>query len=237
MKTIGLIGGMSWESSAHYYRIINQSVRVRLGGVSSARLLLLSVDFGAVEPLQRAGDKAALARLMVEAAASLERGGADLLLICTNTMHEVAEAVVAAASVPLLHIVDPTARAIRAAGLRTIGLLGTAYTMEQAFYRDRLTRHGLDVIVPEPVDRGTVHRIIYDELVTGQVLSPSREACRAIIARLAARGAQAIVLGCTELMLLIRTEDAAVPLFDTTELHALAAVDEALGAEPSRATP
>lgn len=229
MKTIGLIGGMSWKSSAQYYRIINQAVRARLGGVHSARILMLSVDFGAIERLQRAGDWAALADEMIDAARRLERGGADMLLICTNTMHLLADQVAAAVPLPLLHIVDPTAHAILAAGHRRIGLLGTAFTMEQAFYRDRLESRGLEVIVPDAADRAAVHRIIYAELVAGQLLSASRDTYRAVIARLVDRGAEAIVLGCTEIMLLVGTADSPVPLFDTTELHALAAVDAALG--------
>ena len=230
MKTIGLIGGMSWESSAHYYRIVNQAARDRLGGVHSARSLMLSVDFGEVERLQRSGDWVALTSMMVDAARRLERGGADLLLICTNTMHLVADEVAASVTIPLLHIVDPTAAAIRSAGHRRVGLLGTAFTMERGFYKDRLRdRFGLDVIVPGNADRAVVHRIIYEELVAGRVLDESRAAYREVIARLVARGADAVILGCTEIMLLVRGEDSAVPLFDTTQLHALAAVDLALG--------
>ena len=229
MKTIGLIGGMSWESSAHYYRIINQAVRARLGGAHSARSLMVSVDFGEIERLQHVGDWTALAVAMVEAARQLERGGADFMLICTNTMHLVADEVTASVGIPLLHIVDPTAEAVRAAGHRRVGLLGTAFTMEQAFYRERLAdEFGLDVIVPDDADRAQVHRIIYGELVAGQVLDGSRSLYRDIIARLVARGAEAIILGCTEIMLLVGPEDSAVPLFDTTELHALTAVDRAL---------
>ena len=229
MKTIGLIGGMSWESSVHYYRIINQAVRTRLGGAHSARSLMLSVDFGEIERLQHAGDWTALASAMVEAARALERGGADFLLICTNTMHKLADEVAAIVMLPLLHIADPTGEAVRAAGHRRVGLLGTAFTMEQAFYRDRLTaKYGLDVIVPDDVDRAIVHRIIYDELVAGRVLDGSRAIYSDVIARLVARGAEAVILGCTEIMLLVEAHDSAVPLFDTTKLHALAAVDRAL---------
>lgn len=229
MKTMGLIGGMSWESSAHYYRIINQAVRAKLGGAHSARSLMLSVDFGEIERLQHAGDWAALATAMTEAAKQLEQGGADFLLICTNTMHLVADEVAASAAIPLLHIVDPTARTVRAAGHSRVGLLGTAFTMEQAFYRGRLAeRFDLDVIIPDAADRAEVHRIIYAELVAGQLLDGSRAFFRDVIGRLASRGAEAIILGCTEIMLLVTQEDSPVPLFDTTELHALAAVDWAL---------
>lgn len=236
MRTIGLIGGMSWESSAQYYRIINEAVRERLGAPHSARTLMLSVDFGEVERLQHAGDWDALAAMMVDAARRLERAGADLLLICTNTMHRMADEIAASVAVPLLHIADPTAERIKAAGHRRVGLLGTKFTMEGEFYRGRLAdRHGLDVIVPDEGDRAAVHRIIYDELVASRVEPASREAYRAIIARLVARGAEAVVLGCTEIMLLVRPEDSAVPLYDTTTLHALAAVDRAL--EPGAACP
>jgi aspartate racemase len=228
VKTIGLLGGMSWESSTVYYRIINEEVRRRLGGVHSARSVMLSVDFGAIEKLQHDGDWDALTAEMVRNAQAIERAGADFLLIATNTMHRMAAEVEAAISIPLLHIADPAARAIRATGAERVGLLGTAFTMEQAFYRDRLASHGLDVRVPDAEDRATVHRIIYEELVAGIISDASRDAYRAIIARLVEDGAQAIVLGCTEIMLLVNQEDSAVPLFDTTMLHALAAVDEAL---------
>ena len=229
MKTIGLIGGMSWQSSAQYYRIVNEEVSRRLGGNHSARSLMLSVDFGEIEGLQHDGDWARLTELMVDAARSLERGGADLLLVCTNTMHLIAPDIEACIGVPLLHIVDPTAAAIQAPGLRKVGLLGTAFTMEQDFYKGRLIRQfGLDVIVPDEQHRAAVHDIIYRELVAGTVLEQSRTVFRAIIARLVAHGAEAIILGCTEIMLLVEADDSAVPLFDTTTLHALAAVDQAL---------
>jgi len=231
MKTIGLIGGMSWESSAQYYRIINQEVRARLGGVHSAESLMFSVDFDDVERLQHIGDWPALTAQMIGAAQRLERGGADFFLICTNTMHLMADEVAASVSVPLLHIADPTAEAIRTAGFERVGLLGTAFTMEKDFYKGRLaTRHGLDVLVPEEADRRLVHDIIYRELVAGQVREPSRAAYRDVIGRLVERGAQAVILGCTEIMLLIGQKDSPVPLFDTTRLHALSAVDQALGA-------
>ena len=226
---IGLIGGMSWESSVEYYRIINREMRDRLGGVHSARSLMWSVDFGEIEKLQHSGDWDRLAEAMRDAARRLERGGADFLVLCTNTMHRLAGEIAGAVAIPLLHIADPTAQAIRAQGFARIGLLGTAFTMEQDFYKGRLqTVHGLDVITPEAEDRRIVHDIIYRELVAGQVLPASREAYRAIIGRLIARGAQAVILGCTEIMLLVSDADSAVPLFDTTRLHALAAVDRAL---------
>ena len=229
MKMIGLIGGMSWESSAEYYRIINQGVRDRRGPTASARCLLWSFDFSEIERLQHGSDWPALTERMIDAAQRLEAGGAEILLICTNTMHRMADAVQAAISVPVLHIADPTAERIKKAGLRRIGLLGTAFTMEQDFYKGRLAdRHGLDVIVPDEVDRAIVHRIIYDELVAGIVTPASRAAYRDVISRLVARGVEAVILGCTEIMLLIRPEDSMVPLFDTTILHARAAVDWAL---------
>jgi len=229
MRTIGLLGGMSWESSAHYYRLINQAVRERLGGTHSAASVMVSVDFAEIEALQHAGDWDALTERMIAAAQQVERGGADMLVICTNTMHLMADTVQAAIGIPLLHIADPVGSAIAAQGLGKVGLLGTAFTMEQPFLRDRLAqRHGLEVIVPDEADRQDVHRIIYDELVRGIVTEESRATYRAIMARLAEAGAQAIILGCTEIMLLVREEDASVPLFDTTALHALAAVDMAL---------
>jgi aspartate racemase len=226
---IGLIGGMSWESSAEYYRIINREVRSRLGGVHSARSLMLSVDFGEIERLQHHGDWGKLTEQMKDAAIRLERAGADFVLMCTNTMHRTADAVAEAITIPLLHIADPTAEKIKAAGLKTVGLLGTAFTMEQDFYKGRLRDlFGLHVIVPEADDRLIVHDIIYRELVAGKILSESRTAYRKIIAGLIAKGAQAVILGCTEIMLLVSAEDSAVPLFDTTTIHAIAAVDRAL---------
>jgi aspartate racemase len=232
-KTIGLLGGMSWKSSAEYYRLINETVRERLGGLHSAQCLMWSFDFDDIAVLQREDRWADAAALMVDAALRLERGGADFLVICTNTMHRAFEQIEAATTLPLLHIADPTAAAVKAAGVRRVGLLGTAFTMEQDFYKGRLSdRHGLDVLVPEAADRATVHRIIYDELVQGIIVDASRDAYRAVIARLVARGAEAIILGCTEIMLLVGPEDSAVPLYDTTGLHAGAAVELALGDAP-----
>ncbi|WP_438335280.1 aspartate/glutamate racemase family protein [Edwardsiella tarda] len=229
MKTIGLLGGMSWESSAEYYRIINQGVREHLGPTASASVVLWSFNFAEIEALQHQGDWSTLSERMVDAAQRLQGAGADVLLICTNTMHRMAPALESALSIPLIHIVDPTAAAIKAAGLRKVGLLGTAFTMEQDFYKGRLReRHGLEVIVPEADDRATVHHIIYDELVAGQITPSSRAAYRQVIARLVQAGAEAVILGCTEIMLLVQPEDSAVPLFDTTALHAAAAVEAAL---------
>jgi len=227
--TIGLIGGMSWESSAEYYRIINREMNRRLGGVHSAQCLMYSLDFEEIKRLQHEGDWDRLATEMKAAAVRLERGGADFIVLCTNTMHRLADAISASVSIPLLHIADPTAGRIKAAGLERIGLLGTAFTMEQDFYKGRLhEHHGLEVIVPDEDDRRIVHEIIYKELVLGQIRPESRQAYRAIIARLIESGAQAVILGCTEIMLLVSDEDSAVPLFDTTTIHALAAVDWAL---------
>jgi aspartate racemase len=228
-QVIGLIGGMSWKSSAEYYRLINEGVRTRLGGLHSARCLMWSFDFADIEVLQRTDRWIDAASLMVDAAQRLERGGADFLVIATNTMHIAAPQIQAATSLPLLHIADPTAGRIKAAGLRRVGLLGTAFTMEQDFYKGRLQdMHGLEVLVPEAEDRATVHRIIYSELVQGQILDASRQAYREVIAGLVARGAEAIILGCTEIMLLVGPEDSPVPLFDTTGLHAEAIVARAL---------
>ena len=217
MKTIGLIGGMSWESSAEYYRIINQEMREALGGVHSARSLMFSVDFGVVERLQHDGEWEELTRQMIDAARRLERGGADFFLLCTNTMHRMADEVARNVSIPMLHIADPTAERIIAAGHRRVGLLGTAFTMEQGFYKGRLAdRFGLEVLVPAAGDRAVVHKVIYEELVVGQVVPASRAAYRDIMARLIERGAEAIILGCTEIMLLVgdRGQRGAVVRYD-----------------------
>jgi aspartate racemase len=230
MKTIGLIGGMSWESTLPYYRHVNEAIKARLGGLHSARLVLYSVDFHEIEQLQRSGDWQRAGALLGEAAVSLERAGAEFLVLCTNTMHKVADAIEQAVGIPLLHIADPTAEAIRASGLQRVGLLGTRFTMEQPFYRERLeNRHGIQVLVPDEADRLLVHRVIYEELCLGTVREESRQAYREVIARLVAQGAQAVILGCTEIGLLVGDADAAVPLFDTTLLHARAAADQALG--------
>lgn len=229
MKTIGLLGGMSWESSLHYYRIINEQVRARLGGLHSARSLMLSVDFDPIEKMQASGEWDAAGELLGEAAQRLERGGADFVVLCTNTMHKVADAIAGRIRIPLLHIADAAADAVRRAGLRRVGLLGTRFTMEQDFYRGRLTdKHGLEVVIPPDGQRRDVHRIIYDELCRGVVEPRSKEVFLRIIAGLVAAGAEGIILGCTEIMMLVARQDVEVPLFDTTVLHASAAVDRAL---------
>ncbi|WP_233582220.1 MULTISPECIES: aspartate/glutamate racemase family protein [unclassified Asaia] len=230
MQMIGLIGGMSWESSAMYYRLLNEGVRARLGPAASARCLLWSFDFAEIKALQHRGAWSESTRLMIGAARHLENAGAEHIVICTNTMHRMADEIQAALSIPLLHIADPIAQSIRAAGLTRIGLLGTAFTMEQDFYKGRLRRqYGLDVLVPDDADRQSVHRIIYDELVAGEIRPESRALYRDIMARLVARGAEGIILGCTEIMLLVSPEDAEVPLFDTTALHVQAAVEAMIG--------
>ncbi|AGG87789.1 MULTISPECIES: aspartate/glutamate racemase family protein [Rhodanobacter] len=232
MKTIGLIGGMSWESTVTYYRQINDTIKERLGGLHSAKVVLYSVDFHEIERLQRAGDWEAAGVILAAAARSLEAAGAAFLILCTNTMHKVASTIEAAVSIPLLHIADPTAAEIRRAGHSTVGLIGTRFTMEQAFYRDRLSmRHGLRVIVPDAEDRETIHRIIYEELCLGNIKSESRGEYRRIMGILASQGAQAIILGCTEISLLVNQQDSEVPLFDTTAIHARTAADEALSRE------
>ena len=228
MRTIGLIGGMSWESTLPYYRQINEAIRERLGGLHSARLVLYSVDFHEIERLQHSGDWDAAGARLAEAAQALQRAGAEFLVLATNTMHKVAAAITAAVDIPLLHIADPTAAAIRAAGLQRVGLLGTRFTMEQPFYRQRLQQHGIEVLVPDAEQRQQVHRVIYEELCLGQVREDSRQAYREVISELVGRGAQAVILGCTEIGLLVGADDASVPLFDTTRLHALAAAEQAL---------
>ena len=229
LPIIGLIGGLSFESSAEYYRLINEGIRARLGGLHSARCLMWSFDFGEIEALQHTGEWDKATALMIDAARRLENGGADFFLICSNTMHRMADAVAAAVNIPLLHIVDPTGEQIAASGIKRVGLLGTAFTMEQEFYRDRLAqRFSLDVLIPEADDRALVHRVIYDELVQGKIVPASRQAYRDAIARLIERGAQVIILGCTEIMLLVGPDDCAVPLFDTTRLHVEAAIARAL---------
>lgn len=226
MKTLGMLGGMSWESTVSYYRAINEGVKATLGGLHSARILLYSVDFQEIERLQHQGDWAATADILVQAAGAVERGGADGLIICTNTMHRVAEQIERAISIPLLHIADATARQLAADGVRRVGLLGTRFTMEQPFYRERLKqRFGIDVLAPELEARERVHRIIYDELCLGQIRDASRRDYLRIIRDLHQAGAEAVILGCTEIALLVQQDQTAVPLYDTTALHAAAAVD------------
>ncbi len=230
MKIIGLIGGMSWESSIEYYRIINQEVRAVLGGVHSAKSVMVSLDFGEIEELQMKGDWEEATRILIRSAREVESAGADFLLICTNTMHLMAEEVQEGIDIPLLHIADATARAVMAEGLKSVGLLGTRFTMEKDFYRGRLEKkHQLRVIVPDQAGRDLVHNVIYDELVQGLIKEPSRQSYLEVIQNLVKEGAEGIVLGCTEIGLLIKGEDVQVPVFDTMEIHARAAVDAALG--------
>ncbi len=228
MRTIGLIGGMSWESTASYYRLINEAVKERLGGLHSASLLLHSVDFAGIEKMQRANDWHAAGVQLAQAACGLQAAGAGALLICANTMHIVAPAIASAVHIPLLHVVDVTAAAVRRVGVCRVGLLGTRFTMEQPFYVERLQRQGLEVLLPNADDRTLVHRVIYEELCQGKLLPNSRNEYRRVMASLVAQGAEGIILGCTEIALLVDASDAVVPLFDTTALHAQAAVDWAL---------
>ncbi|MFJ9344123.1 aspartate/glutamate racemase family protein [Streptomyces sp. NPDC101733] len=228
MRTIGLIGGMSWESTAEYYRLLNEMTRERLGGLNSARCVIHSVNFAEIERLQTQGRWAEAGEVLAACARSLEAAGADMVLICTNTMHKVADTVEAAVSVPLIHLADATADAVRAAGLRHVALLGTSFTMEQDFYRGRLEAAGLDVRVPDARGRALVHRVIYEELCLGVVRPESRAAYRDVIGWLVADGAQGVILGCTEIELLVRPGDSPVPLFPTARIHAEAAVTAAL---------
>jgi aspartate racemase len=228
MKTIGLVGGMSWQSSALYYRLANELVAERIGGLHSARIVLTSVDFAEVQRMQVDGRWDDAAGLLAQAAKGTEAAGADMVLICTNTMHKVADAVQAAIGVPLVHLADVTAAAVRAAGVTTVGLLGSAYVMEQPFYRDRLAAAGLTVVVPAAEDRALVHRVIFEELCRGVVSDESRQAYRAVIDRLVGQGAQGVIPGCTEIELLVSAADSPVPVFPTTRLHVEAAVDRAL---------
>ncbi len=228
MRTIGLLGGMSWESTAIYYQFANEIVRDRLGGLHSAPLLLSSVDFAVVAELQSSGRWDEAGELLAKEAQRLETAGADLLVLCTNTMHKVADAIEAAVTVPLLHLGDATAGAVRAAGLTTVGLLGTGFTMSQDFYRNRVESHGLTVLVPDADDQAMVHRVIYDELCLGVVRDESRAAYVDVVDRLVASGAEGIILGCTEIELLISPDDLEVPSFPTTRIHVEAAVDAAL---------
>ncbi|MBE3129524.1 MAG: aspartate/glutamate racemase family protein [Acidobacteria bacterium] len=229
MRTLGLIGGMTWHSTADYYRLINTGVQEKLGGSHSADLLLLSIDFEPIEDMQGRGDWAGMGKLMGEWARRLEAAGAEGLVICANTMHKLAESVAGAVSIPLIHIADATAGAVTKKGLATVGLLGTRYTMELDFYRGRLEKaHGLKVIIPEEPGRTAVHDIIYKELAQGIVRDESRRAYAAVIRDLERRGAQGVILGCTEIPLLIKAADSPIPVFDTTALHAAAAVEFAL---------
>lgn len=228
MKTIGLIAGMSWESSQHYYRLINQAVQQRLGGLHSARVLMYSVDFAPIEQLQHRGDWEGASAILVDAARRLEAGGADFFLICTNTMHRVADEVAAAVGIPLLHIADATTRVLQAQSVRRVGLLGTAFTMELDFYRGRIEANGIEVVVPEMHDRQIVHDIIYQELCLGTIDDDSREVYLAVIDRLRAQRIDGVILGCTEIGLLVDNRHTDLPLFDTTVIHAHEAVDRAL---------
>ncbi len=229
MKTIGLLGGMSWESSAEYYRLVNEYVNAQLGGLHSAHCVLYSVDFADIERLQQQGQWDIAANVLALAAHQLEQAGAEFLVLCTNTMHRVAAAIQGSIAIPLLHIADPTAEAITRANMRTVGLLGTRFTMEQDFYKGRLVDlYNLNVLIPDAPDRDIIHRVIYEELCLGQILPASRAAYRAVIEHLVEAGAEGIILGCTEIGLLIGEQDSPVPLFDTTRLHAAAAVTYAL---------
>ena len=228
VKTIGLLGGMSWESSALYYRLLNEGVRARLGGLHSARCVLLSVDFAEIERLQVAGDWEQAGKLLADEARALQAAGVDVLVLCTNTMHKVADALTAAVDTPLLHIGDVTGEAVAAAGVRRVGLLATSFTMDDSFLSDRLAAHGLEVLVPEAADRAEVHRVIYEELCLGIVREESRQIYREVVGRLVARGAEGVILGCTEIELLLGPDDVDVPVFPTTALHVEAAAAAAL---------
>jgi aspartate racemase len=231
-RVIGMLGGMSWESTAEYYRLANEGVRARLGGLHSARVVLASLDFAEIEALQMAGEWDRAGDVLAGEAARLEAAGAEVLVLCTNTMHKVADRVQAAVGIPMLHLADTTAAAVHAAGLTTVGLLATGFTMEQDFYRDRLAGHGLTVLVPDAADRAAVHRIIYEELCRGVVREESRRLYRQVIDRLVGAGAEGVVLGCTEIELLIGQADSPVPVFPTTRLHVEAALDASLQPGP-----
>lgn len=231
MKTIGLLGGMSWESTQTYYRLINEGVKSRLGGLHSAKLVLYSVDFAEIEALQHQGDWPATARILSGAALSLENAGADFLMIGTNTMHKVAPEIEEAINIPLLHIADATAKVLTQDNIQRVGLLGTRFTMEQAFYRERLEAAGIEVVTPDAPQRAEVHRVIYEELCQGEIQAASRETYLAVINSLAEQGAQAVILGCTEIGLLIKQTDTPVPLYDTTAIHTAQAVNQALSGD------
>lgn len=228
MKTIGLIGGMSWESTQTYYRLINEGVKAELGGLHSAKLVLYSVDFAEIESLQHQGDWPATAEILIDAAQALERAGANFILICTNTMHKVAEQVQQAISIPLLHIADATARVLKNDKIKRVGLLGTRFTMEQTFYRERLEHQGIQVIIPNEVQRERVHAVIYNELCLGKINTESKQDYLEIVRSLQEQGAEGVILGCTEIGLLIQRSDTDVTLYDTTEIHAQEAVKVAL---------
>jgi aspartate racemase len=229
MKTIGLLGGMSWESTESYYRILNEGVKEKLGGLHSAKICLFSVDFDEIEKLQHSGNWSETAKILGDASQRIEAGGADFLVICTNTMHRVAREIESSIHIPLLHIADATAEKIMTEDLRRVGLLGTRFTMEQDFYKGRLREyHGIEVLIPNDKDRDFIHDVIYNELCLGKINKESRAAYVRIIENLADKGAQAVILGCTEIALLVQQEHTAVPLFDTTKIHAMKAVEEAL---------
>ena len=230
MKTIGLIGGMSWESSTEYYRIINETVKEKLGGLHSAKCIMYSVDFEEVEKLQHEGKWKEATELMIDAAKRIERAGADFVLICTNTMHKMADDVQSSINIPLLHIVDATAEKIISKGLKKVGLLGTKFTMEEDFYKERLRKFGLEIIIPEEEERKIIHTIIFKELCLGEIKESSRKKFKDIIENLISKGAEGIILGCTEIPLLIREKDCSVPVFDTTRIHAQAAVEFSINA-------
>ena len=232
MKTIGLIGGMSWESSIEYYRVINETAKEKLGGLHSAKSLMVTVDFAEIEKLQHADRWEEAGQILVKCAQDLERGGADFIVLCTNTMHKLADKIIAGVNIPFLHIADATAEKIRAADIKRIGLLGTRFTMEHDFYKGRLIDNfGLDVLIPEKADRDIVHRVIYEELVQGKIVDASRNEYKRIMQDLLAKGAQGIILGCTEIELLVKDGDCNAPLFPTTRIHAVAAVEKALADE------
>jgi aspartate racemase len=228
MKTIGLIGGMSWESTVEYYRLINEEVKTRMGGLHSAKCLLSSVDFGEIEPLMRTDDWDKIGEELIKAARSLEKGGADFILLCTNTMHKLFEQIQQKTGLELLHIADATAERILDGGLKKVGLLGTQQTMEQEFYKARLELRGIQVLIPDDRDRKLVHQVIFEELCLGKIQQESRNEYRRIIEELIAKGAEGIILGCTEIPLLIKQEDSGVPLFDTTFIHAMKAVEKSI---------
>lgn len=228
VKTIGLIGGMSWESSIEYYKIINKEVRGRLGGLHSAKCLLYSVDFDEIERYQAEGDWESAGKALGEVASSLEKAGAEFIVICTNTMHKVVDYIEARINIPVLHIADATANQIESSNIKTVGLLGTKYTMEQDFYKSRIQSYGINVLVPDEEERNNVNKVIYEELCLGQIKQSSKDYYKNIIQHLVNVGAEGIILGCTEIGLLVKPEDSEVPLFDTTIIHAIEAVNTAL---------